>query len=371
MDTLNKDAKIVIVSGTGFSNYGDEAILAANISRLRENNKNRCNPYPLAILSPDVRLTQKFHRLKEGEEIITRPRVSSLAKLILLLRKKNTELEKLVAESAYILNTGGGHLNSYDKDELYFRLYLYYLAYRYDKDICFGAQTIGPLKVLDDYLLTYILNKIDSKRLLTIPLRDRFISTGLESILSKDVLTLDDAYDLAPSLSGLRFIRNNRIKIGINIKGSTDLYGGNEKSAFTLIESICKEILEQGKKNVVLYLIPTADNDIPLLRELEYKLDHVRVIRVRGIYLPREVKGVVSSMDANIGMRYHFGVFSVSSDIPFLGIASGEYQHTKLSGLIRDEAGDRSDTEATEIVCTSTDYPDLVAISKFLGEFVK
>jgi polysaccharide pyruvyl transferase WcaK-like protein len=45
------------------------------------------------------------------------------------------------------------------------------------------------------------------------------------------------------------------------------------------------------------------------------------------------LKGIIALADIAIGARYHFAVFAASSFVPFLGIASGVYQQTKLKGL--------------------------------------
>jgi len=46
-----------------------------------------------------------------------------------------------------------------------------------------------------------------------------------------------------------------------------------------------------------------------------------------------ELKSLIGTAGLAIGARYHYCVFAAAEGVPFLGLASGVYQQTKLQGL--------------------------------------
>ena len=58
-----------------------------------------------------------------------------------------------------------------------------------------------------------------------------------------------------------------------------------------------------------------------------------RAVLVEKTYEDVELKALISASDVALGARYHFNVFAAACHVPFVGIASGEYQMKKLRGL--------------------------------------
>jgi polysaccharide pyruvyl transferase WcaK-like protein len=47
-----------------------------------------------------------------------------------------------------------------------------------------------------------------------------------------------------------------------------------------------------------------------------------------------EVKGIISGAHLAVGQSYHFGVFALSSNVPFIGLYSNDYYRLKSEGLL-------------------------------------
>ena len=49
---------------------------------------------------------------------------------------------------------------------------------------------------------------------------------------------------------------------------------------------------------------------------------------------PGEARALISAAMLTIGQSYHFGVFSLAEDVPFIGLYTNEYYRAKLGGLL-------------------------------------
>lgn len=56
-------------------------------------------------------------------------------------------------------------------------------------------------------------------------------------------------------------------------------------------------------------------------------------VRIDKEFPDTVLKSLITQADMAIGARYHFCVFAASELVPFLGMASGIYERTKLEGL--------------------------------------
>jgi len=80
------------------------------------------------------------------------------------------------------------------------------------------------------------------------------------------------------------------------------------------------------------YGFSSEDNEVH--REIVTKMRFASCARcIEEEYSDSTLKGLIGLADVAIGTRYHFAIFACSQRVPFLGIASGTYQQTKLKGL--------------------------------------
>jgi len=353
----NQGRKVLVIGGFGFRNYGDEAILLANLLTLKKRGDKA------VILSPNPINTVQYHRLLVGNfHVVRRPKVPTSLQFFLHWFKSvflgKGYIAKNVMWADRILNVSGGNLNSYDKDELYFKILIYLLAAKYEKPVEFGAQTLGPIEgKWHNYLLRNALKKVKK-------VHNRFFVRDSQSYriadawglkpyrMGDDACSLIETYknvnpaairewevfpdrtlDIFTSPEKIRTENPGAVLIGLNIKGSTRIYGGDESQALKGFSSLANAIRSRIKKSFI-YLIPTAANDYPLLLQI-YRSLHKK----EGVFLlPPGVSiealmSMIGSMDINVGMRYHFCIFSRMYKVPIFGVYSGNYQRSKLYGL--------------------------------------
>ena len=94
-------------------------------------------------------------------------------------------------------------------------------------------------------------------------------------------------------------------------------------------------------------------------------------------YNDHTIKGIIKQMDLAIGLRYHFIVFAVNSQVPAIGIYADHYYQTKIKGILElvgqmKYGCDIEDTSLKNITNLVGDIlSDKETIRKRLGERTK
>lgn len=358
----------LIIGGFGFGNLGDEAILAQTLRTLKKGDN-------AVMLSPYPTKTCILHELPLSN-VKQRLRVSSVFSYFRYVIKLHKPTFALIHSCIEILNLGGGNLNSFDKDELYHKLLIYSWANMLSTGIHFGAQTIGPLNKLD-YILTkrVLCSAVEQGVIKIIPVRDEMSKGILDKMGIPNKYQKDDAFEFTPkpgtyvpissTLFGNTPERRGIIKIGVNLKGSIDVYGGNSEAVFDTVYTLCKLLLRRFT-NIEIHPIYTStdERELKLLWRLRDRLDDARVAEIMPLTSADEVKYSISKMDVCIGTRYHFCVFALASDIPCIAVHSGDYQKAKLQGLLLNKYVRVSDLKIVD--ADSRDALDLYKVISFL-----
>lgn len=370
--------KIVIIGGYGARDIGDEAMPRTDLIHLRKMFGKRLE---VVMFSPDPKYTASYHgeaSVDDIEKIGISSRKGMAAALVngtkLLhmiifltgtwLFKKGLHVRlwpsayrgiREIASADLLFNVGGGNLNSIIPEEFYKKGVTYTAASILGKPIVVSGQTIGPFRGRFDRLFArYVLNK---PRMITF--RDKGISRNRcrEIGITKPLLidAADDAMCL-PSLSkrtAMQTVENDpgvtpgwlnrkaEITVCMNMKGSLRLFTSKGKdtnlSGLTeILARVADHILAHYKAKIVF--IPTDYHpdvdDRRLHREIAARMAYRHyACCIEGEYDDVTLKGMIGLCNVAVGSRYHFCVFAASLGIPFLGIASGIYQMTKLRGL--------------------------------------
>jgi len=413
-------SKIALIGGYGGADIGDESVLTTvmmNLGRLVPDAQ-------FLALSPDPEYTSKYHgvrsdyavgqfmfsfskrpghilsKLYRGSIVVLRGlslllnawRLSKNRKPI-FLNEDGRRLLNNLKDADILFNVGGGNLNSIFRWELYNKALTYLICKLLGTPIVLSSQTIGPLNnFVDRKILKFALNKVD-----VITLRDENYSrpllrkTGVTRPIIKE--TADDAISLPPANKDevknillAEGIEKHYPLIGINMKGFlryTLPLNSDEKLnriSWILAKSADALISDLGAKIV---FIPTGyggdyDDRLHMLKimDLMEHKDSTNIITQE--YNAPALKGIVSQLDLAIGVRYHFIVFATTTQVPAIGIATGEYQLTKLKkgilGLMEQEeyALDSEETSVEEIVqLAKTALLDKDKIKKKLQERTK
>lgn len=364
--------RFVIIGGFGWRDIGDEAMPRAVVRRLRE----RCQNISLVMLSPDPTYTEAYHRERAVPDLQgvswhttcgRRTRVASVLRSLFFIfgalaqrlgwrlglwPSARTVLDELAAADC-LFNVGGGNLNSIIPSELHRKCTLYLAARALGVPVVISGQTIGPLTTRYDRVVARIA--LSGAELITLrdheTSRTRLADIGLRGPRLMD--TGDDALGL-PQLGAAETGRliervvpvgwraqECALTVAFNLKGSLSLFKGHGRrtglgSEIDLFVAIANWLISTHDARVIM--VPTdfgsGVDDRVLHREIaEQVIRRDRVACVETELDDISLKALIGSTDVAIGARYHFNVFAASEGVPFLGLASGVYQQTKLEGL--------------------------------------
>ncbi len=364
--------RIVVIGGFGWRDIGDEAMPRADILRLRE----RCRALSIVMLSPDPDYTEEYHRERsvpdlEGmswaAEMSARTRLKTGARALLFLTgafaqrlglrmrlwpNARAVLDEL-ASADLLFNVGGGNLNSVIPTELHKKCIEYLAARIMGLPVVVSGQTIGPLtRPFDKRVARIALNRVNlitlrdkqvsRDRLSEIDVRKpRVLDTG-DDALGLPSLTRDEAKRLLQGAVPAAWIDlGSRITVALNLKGSLRVFKGDGRQGelaheVELFAGIANHLIDSHRAKVIL--IPTdyceGVDDRELHREISSRIvDRTMAACVEDELTDVELKALIGLTDLAIGARYHYCVFAAAECVPFLGLASGVYQQTKLSGL--------------------------------------
>ena len=223
------------------------------------------------------------------------------------------------------------------------------------KPVVVSGQTIGPFsKVTDRLFARYALNKpqmitfrdkeISYRRCREVGVKKPILMDAADDAMTLPYLEKNEAialFNTDPGIFPKWTRRKAEITICMNLKGSLRLFKSIGKKV-DLSEMIYKFsrladlLLENFDSKIILISTdfhPDVD-DRELHREVIRLTSHKdRIACLENEYNDIALKSFVNLCDVAIGARYHFCVFACSLHKPFLGVASGIYQKTKLRGL--------------------------------------
>jgi len=358
--------KIVFIGGYGNSDVGDDSHLTADLINL----KRFLPDAQFLALSDNPEYTLKRHRVKTDFSIkhylSIQPHLSRIEKLLKLIfrstvllfnarrLRKNKKpiflsddgkrfLENL-KDADLLFNVGGGNINSIRRlGSLYDKFLTYVLCRTFRVPIILSGQTIGPFYGrFHKRLANFALNGVN-----VITLREKFSKTVLEQIgVTKPLIkvTADDSTLLPPaSLKRVKevFLKEKITRyhplIGINMIKLPIFISTKLKKAKRLLAEIADYLISRYDARIVfvpMQYIRVADDRIAaseVLKLMKHK-DKARIIMHE--YDDRTIKSVIGQMDLAIGLRYHFIVFAVNSQVPSIGIYLNDYYSMKIRGIL-------------------------------------
>lgn len=381
---------IVTMGGYGCNDVGDEAMPKTIILNLR---KKFGDCLDITMLSPYPHFTEEFHKekslpdihfdfyedsfiqlLKEQKFILdwaerfhNHPIWTKILIKKIIKKKRRTPYLKLLSlfktlkSADAVLNVGGGNINGIMKGELFKKCTIYKICDLFNVPVFVSGQTIGPFYEDDERIL--VRESINTVEVLTF--RDKGISAnrikelGITENNYKKIPIMYDAGDDALSLpyvssqEAWEIINNEAPEewknfkaeyvFALNLKASLNSFKGRGRkgdltSETVLLAKISEYILSNFSSKILF--VPTdyceGVDDRVVLRKVLNKIDEnykSKIVLLEGIYNDHQLKGVISCCDFAFGARYHFNVFSLSTNIPSIGMASGIYQQTKLDGI--------------------------------------
>lgn len=290
----------IIVSGYyGFSNAGDEAMLAAMIEALTE-------------VDPKVKIT-----VISGNPADTRARHGVAA----VYRLNYPEIMRVLARGDLLISGGGSLLQDVTSDRsLYYYLSIMLLAKKLGKPVMLYAQGIGPVRgAMARGAMRYIGNMVD---LITVrddgsrnELKALGVSTPPVHVTADPVLALHPV----DKEIGRNILRRH------NLEGATPLIGISAREwkdwsyyKQVLAKSLDALVDELGAR--VVFLPMQWPDDLEVARKIKSRMRRPGVL-LEDKYTTSELLSLVGNLDLLIGIRLHALIFAAVMHVPMAGIS--------------------------------------------------
>jgi polysaccharide pyruvyl transferase CsaB len=311
---------LLIAGYHGFGNCGDEAILQAMTTNIR----NMAEDVDITALS----YRPEFTKTEYGINSVQRFNVFDVVGAI---RKSD------------IILSGGGTLlqNGTSTRSLIYYLSIIKVAKLFGKRVMLYANGIGPVNgAFNRRLVRSVVNTVD-----VITLREKLSEADLRSIgVSKPniLVTADPAFNLT-SVSDEEarqiFIGENipmdKKLVGVSVRNwSKAMYGDDY---IVKLAEVCDKIVEDGKTVVLLPM--EYPRDIEVSDKVMAKMQQKAYI-FKKRYTPSQILGIVGCFDLMISMRLHTLIFAAIKNVPMLGVIYDPKVEYYLKELEMPEAGD-------------------------------
>jgi polysaccharide pyruvyl transferase WcaK-like protein/ectoine hydroxylase-related dioxygenase (phytanoyl-CoA dioxygenase family) len=319
---------IADVGGPGHFHVGDEAMLEANLERLR-----RLDPsLEFTVASNDPRDTERRY----GVQSVRIPPLDAAPPAGMW-----DEVTAALAGSAGLVVSGGGNLCSTWPRKIDERVALGEIAYQRGLPVVVLGQTLGPLLSPDERArLGTMLRQAAYVGVRELP------SAALASELGVHAdrlhYQLDDAYSLAPSpperarMASLDLDQDSRPLILVTIDPS---YGAAPTDGRLVHIAEQLDGLAEATGGRLLFVpgcggpgAPEAVSDHAAGRRLGRLA--AAPLPLIDVWAPREIRWLCERAALVVSTRYHPLVFACAAGIPALGIFSDEYTRVKLRGAL-------------------------------------
>ncbi|MCE5286480.1 MAG: polysaccharide pyruvyl transferase CsaB [Pelosinus sp.] len=298
-DTKKKTYQVVVSGYYGFSNAGDEAMLAAMIEALTD-------------IEPDIRII-----VLSGNPENTKQRHGVEA----VYRLNYPEIIKVLSHSDLLISGGGSLLQDVTSDRsLYYYLSIMILAKKLGKPVMLYAQGIGPVRgTLAKGAMHYIGNMVD-----LITVRDE----GSLGELERLKVTKPPVYVTADPVLAMHQVDR---QIGRSI-----LKGTGVSAAAPLVGISVREWKDMDHYKAVLAAVADRVMDelgaqvvfIPMQCPEDFKAAELIAAKCRQKvtvlseqYTTTELLSLVGNLDLLIGIRLHALIFAAVMHVPMLGIS--------------------------------------------------
>jgi len=292
-------SEIVISGYYGYTNAGDEGMLAAMIEALTE-------------VDPAVKIT-----VISGNPTDTRRRHGVAA----VYRLNYPEIIRALSASDLLISGGGSLLQDVTSDRsLYYYLSIMMLAKRLGKPVMLYAQGIGPVRgSLAQGAMRYIGNMVD---LITVRDEGSCDELNLLGINIPPVhVTADPVLALHPvdKEIGRGILRRNSLEgakplIGVSVREWKD-WGYYKQVVAQAVDLAADQF---GAR--VVFLPMQWPDDLEVARKIKSRM-HTPAVLLEEEYTTSELLSLVGNLDILIGIRLHALIFAAVMQTPMVGIS--------------------------------------------------
>ncbi len=340
--------RIVLLGAVANPNTGDEAVLTANLQKIKKMYQNmwggwtNCKIY---ILTKDASYTSMYS--SEECEIIPVDYLHRFTKNcqydIELMKQKADELlnypelhtssdiayeslHKIFSETDILHIIGGGYINSIWPDMLYETLLATRLAKKYQKRYCLTGISIDPITPSYFNEIREILEGAE------------FADFRDDSYLKLDFIEKNLCEKTTDDAAFLQDYYTNAYEDDYATLTFHDWKSASDQIKRLLQEQMVPFIEECLDKNIVkqFLVLGFSKGDLELWKDLKFSNNKLnKFIKYKTCYDQSSVlaKHIVSNAKFNIGSRFHQAVFSLSTTVPILSIYYDGYYENKLRSI--------------------------------------
>ena len=273
---------------------------------------------------------------------VTASRIHQHPVIGLLVSSRMRALIRVLADTDLYVRSGSGSLNDiWFWSSMWPQLTEARIARSMGARVAFTGQGLGPLT--GEYrlqALKALVNTVDY-----MSFRDASESRQLVERVAGPaghcVTVGDDAFDYAcdatPRVSSiLATCRRGDAPLIVCQFRATDYEKAIADSFWAVLQAQFEQVVKRHPDVRILFLSFSTGrvNDLVPARRIATGRLAGAVTLVEDNLTPGEARALISAAMLTIGQSYHFGVFSLAENVPFIGLYTNEYYRAKLGGLL-------------------------------------
>jgi len=273
---------------------------------------------------------------------VTASRIHKRPVLGLLVGRRMRALIRVLDDADLYVRSGSGSLNDiWFWSSMWPQLTEARIASAMGARVAFTGQGLGPLT--GEYRLRGLKALVDTVDYMSF--RDASESRQLvERVVGPAghcVTVGDDAFDYAGDVtrrvsSILATCQRGDAPLIVCQFRATDYEKAIVDGFWVVLQAQLEQVVERHPEARILFVSFSTGrvNDLVPARRLATGRLAGAVTIVEDNLTPGEARALISAATLTIGQSYHFGVFSLAEDVPFVGLYTNEYYRAKLGGLL-------------------------------------
>lgn len=219
---------------------------------------------------------------------------------------------------------------------------MYILCRTFGTPVILSGQTIGPFYTqLDKFVARFALNRVHLITLRERTSRRILKQAGVVNPVIK--VTADDATLLPANENKAKEILSHqkivwhRPLVAMNMVELKILSEAEKRKAQNLLAQIADYLVSKHDARILFVPMeynPSADDRTAALKILKLMKHPDKAGIITQEYDDQTLKGIIKQADLAIGLRYHFIVFAVNSQVPAIGIYLDDYYSIKIKGVL-------------------------------------
>lgn len=261
--------------------------------------------------------------------------------IVIFISKNRRLLLRRLSDVDFYIRSGSGSINDIWHDSsVVLQYYESLVCKSFGAKILFTGQGIGPVSNWRWNRVICLAKNVDFMTFRDCGVSERLLrEQGVQGPQYKSVG--DDAFDIAFEPAdfrnhGVDTIADRARIICLQFR-VTDYENPYASSFWPVVGGLLRKI-DAAVDNVFFAFLPMSHGGINDERAGEFirsEYGGSNYAILRGKFSASEAKGIIAASQLAIGQSYHFGVFALSGNVPFIGVYTNDYYKMKNEGLLR------------------------------------